>query len=84
MIDPDLPDEIHKLISDVGAVWRKDSICTSWILLTEWVDADGNKWIEESRTESLTEWQRQGILGYVLEQRMEIDPEWHYLNKTPN
>jgi len=62
----DLPSQIDKLINDIGASWRKDSVCTSWILITEWADSEGNQWLEESRVTDLTPWKRLGILYHVI------------------
>jgi hypothetical protein len=42
------------------------AVCTTWILLTEWVNGDGDVWLEEHRTIDLPAWRRAGILNYVL------------------
>jgi hypothetical protein len=45
---------------------EETAVCTSWILLTEWVNGDGDVWLEEHRTADLPAWRRGGILNYVL------------------
>lgn len=63
----DLASQIEQLIKDQGTVLDKPSVCTAWILVTEWVDSEGNTWLEEHRTAEIPVWRRQGILAYVLD-----------------
>ena len=66
---------IDNLIKTEGATWEKTSVCTSWVLVTEWVDGDGNVWLEEHRTSDMPAWRRQGILYYILDTPTESEEE---------
>ena len=57
---------IQQLIENSPSARTDGGVCTSWILVTEWVDPDGSVWLEENRTRDLPAWRRQGILSYVL------------------
>jgi len=61
-----LSDSIQQLIENSPSARTDGGVCTSWILVTEWVDPDGSVWLEENRTRDLPAWRRQGILSYVL------------------
>ena len=63
----DFAEQINQVINDAGAVVEKASVCSAWILVTEWVDGEGNVWLEEHRTNDLPAWRRLGILSYVLD-----------------
>lgn len=70
----DFPDKVDKLIKSEGAAWEKASVCTSWILVTEWVDSEGVVWLEEHRTSDMPIWRRLGILSHILSEPA-IEPE---------
>lgn len=74
----DFAKQIDQLIQDQGAVLAKVSVCSSWILVTEWVDGEGNTWLEEHRTSDLPAWRRQGILSYVLETPTDLTEDEEY------
>jgi hypothetical protein len=62
----DLAEQVGLLISDVGSALEKNSVCSAWILVTEWVDGQGDVWVEEHRITDLPQWRRQGLLYYLL------------------
>ena len=62
---------INKVIQSAGAVAEDVAVCSSWILVAEWVGADGSVWLEEHRTSDLPAWRRQGMLNYVLTENPE-------------
>ena len=67
MPEPEFSAEVNALINEMGSTFE-NSVCTSWILVTEWVDADGNCWLQENRTSEMPPWKRQGILWHILEE----------------
>lgn len=67
-----LSDQIQQLLESSASVRTETGICTSWILLTEWVGSDGAVWLEETRTTDLPAWRRLGILNYVTTEVDEI------------
>jgi len=66
MPSKDFPEQVNRLINEHGATVEGASVCSSWILIAEWVDGDGHTWLEEHRTYEMPPWKRQGILTYVL------------------
>lgn len=66
---------LDALIKAEGATWEKTSVCTSWLLITEWVDGDGVVWLEEHRTADMPAWRRQGILYYIMDTPIEYEEE---------
>jgi len=71
----DLPTQISKLINDAGATFEQNAICSSWLLITEWVDGEGRVWLEEHRTSEMPAWKRLGILYYVLDTNTDYEEE---------
>jgi len=69
-----LSEQVDQLIKTNGAARSETAVCTTWILLTEWVGGDGSVWLEEHRTSDLPAWRRTGILSHVLS--TEDDYEW--------
>jgi hypothetical protein len=67
--------KIQQVIETSPSARTDGGICTAWILVTEWVDADGSTWLEENRTAELPAWRRLGILNYVLSEQEEMDDE---------
>lgn len=65
--DADFPTQVHNLINELGATTDERAVCTSWILITEWTNGDGQVWLEEHRTVEMPAWRRLGILWYVIE-----------------
>jgi hypothetical protein len=60
-----LSESIQQLIETSPSARTDGGVCTSWILVTEWVDSDGSVWLEENRTADLPAWRRLGILNYI-------------------
>lgn len=61
-----LSEQVDQLIRSSGASRTETAVCTTWILVTEWVDDHGSVWLEENRTVDLPAWRRNGILNYIL------------------
>jgi len=68
-----LSEQVDQIIRASGASRTEAAVCTTWILVTEWVDDQGSVWLEENRTVDLPAWRRNGILNYVL---TEYEPEY--------
>lgn len=75
MADESFPTQVDNLIKEAGATWEGTSVCTSWLLITEWVDSEGRVWLEEHRTTEMPAWKRLGILSYVLDTPVEPEEE---------
>jgi len=61
-----MTDKIQQILETSSSARIEGGVCVSWILVSEWVDAEGNIWLEENRTADMPEWRRMGILNYVL------------------
>jgi hypothetical protein len=61
-----MTDKIQQVLETSPSARVEGGVCVSWILVSEWVDAEGNIWLEENRTADMPEWRRMGILNYVL------------------
>jgi hypothetical protein len=70
-----LTEQIQQVIDESPSARTEGGICTSWILITEWVDSDGSVWLEENRTVDLPAWRRLGILNYVVMESADLDDE---------
>jgi hypothetical protein len=70
-----LSDQIQQIIDESPSARTEGGVCTSWILLTEWVDSDGSVWLEENRTYGMPAWRRLGILNYVVVESEDLDDE---------
>jgi hypothetical protein len=68
-----LSEQVDQLIKSSGAARTETAVCTTWILVTEWVDDHGDVWLEENRTTDLPAWRRNGILNYILS---EFEQPW--------
>jgi hypothetical protein len=64
---PDLAPQIQQLIDHTGSAVEPVAVCSTWIAVVEWVDGEGNVWLEEYRPRDLPPWRRQGILYHILD-----------------
>jgi hypothetical protein len=61
-----MSDKIQQVLETSPSARNEGGVCVSWVLVSEWVDAEGNIWLEENRTADMPEWRRLGILSYVM------------------
>lgn len=40
--------------------------CTGWLVITEWMDSEGQRVLAARKSESLTDWTAGGMLHHVL------------------
>lgn len=50
---------------------RDGSLLVGWILVSEWMDSDGDRWLSEAADEHSTMWNRMGYLTASLETHKE-------------
>lgn len=53
-----------------------DGLVTGWILVMEKTDPEGNRWIDEEDSETMTPWLRAGILTYLGANTSLQNDEW--------
>jgi hypothetical protein len=58
--------KIQQVLETSASARTEGGVCVSWILISEWVDAEGTIWLEENRTTDMPEWRRLGILSYAM------------------
>jgi hypothetical protein len=53
------------------------ALCTTWILVTEWIDTEGNFWFSTHSEPDQPHWRQTGMLDHaktvILRQHMEMD-----------
>jgi hypothetical protein len=54
-----------------GAVFPEGALCTSWIVVTEWVDLDGTFWTYVAKDDTNPPWRHEGLLQYVVNEGIE-------------
>ena len=50
-------------------------VLTSWVLVSEWMDADGARWLDRLWSPTSTRWLREGMLHAALYGDDQPDPE---------
>lgn len=69
-------DEFYKKMEEVMAIiasedFRKENaVCTGYMVISEWADFKGEKFIVSEISENLAPWTATGILYYVLENQV--------------
>jgi len=69
-------DEFQKKMEDVLSIvasedFKKESaVCTGWMLVSEWADFKGEKFVISEMSENLSPWAATGILYYVIENQI--------------
>lgn len=59
-------DEVIKVIAKEDAE-SKNQICTGWILVTEWADFAGERYVATHISDSISPWAATGMLYYSIE-----------------
>lgn len=49
-----------------AVVFPEGALCTSWVIVTEWVDLDGNYWTYVAKDDQQPPWRHTGLLNHVL------------------
>jgi len=61
--DP-LRDRIHEVLQEVGGMNGTDdraALLTGWVVVTEWIDEDGETWLSKSHSASVSHWAANGM-----------------------
>lgn len=68
MADPDTEylQNVLAKVPPVGAPWREGAVLTGWVVITEWMDTDGEKWLSFNRAEATAPWAAKGMCWEAL------------------
>ena len=50
-----------------------NQICTNWILITEWADFEGRRYLQTKVSDSMTPWLAYGMINSVEEYNYDLD-----------
>lgn len=50
---------------------RPEALLVGWVVVAEWVDGNGARWLSRWSSETVTAWQMDGMLHHAL-----YDPGW--------
>lgn len=60
-------DEIHELLQRQGPPdFDKSAVLTGWVVVTEWMDEDGERWLSRGHAASIPTWHANGLHHEVL------------------
>jgi hypothetical protein len=57
-------DAIHATLQDTGPIngqEGKAAVLTAWVVVTEWMDEDGCKWLSKCHSSSIADWTAKGF-----------------------
>jgi hypothetical protein len=46
---------------------QQGAMCTSWVLVSEWIDSEGNFWFSTHTEPDLAIWRRNGMLQHAID-----------------
>ncbi len=72
---PASPTIEHVLAEIQKGAFEGEAICTGWVIVSEWMDADGEYWTHVSRDDRNPPWRHQGLLAYVLDEEITVDED---------
>lgn len=62
-------DALHEAIAANSAHVQEEAggaVLTGWVIVSEWMDRDGDRYLAHCRSESTTAWAMRGMLGDVI------------------
>lgn len=79
MSDPEPEQGVDSLLRAVSqAVFPEGALCTGWVLVSEWVDVDGEHWTYTARDDNNPVWRHEGLLQHVLNNGLEVIDDDEY------
>lgn len=56
-------DAIHAALQETGPLNTEDksAVLSGWVVVTEWMDEDGDRWLAKAHAASLTNWTAAGF-----------------------
>jgi len=73
---PESPTIEHVLAEIRKNAFKGGALCTGWIVISEWLDADGDYWTHVERDDRNPPWRHQGLLQHALDEEELDDDEW--------
>ena len=67
MAGDDFKNKVDEAIKHIAATDPNghNQICTNWIMITEWADFEGTRYLHTLSSDSMTPWLAQGMLSYA-------------------
>lgn len=64
-------DAINNAVQGLATLLDKDgAMCTSWALVCEWIDSEGNLWFSSHSDPELPIWRMNGMLQHAIDTGM--------------
>lgn len=57
-------DAVHEAIAANGTV--ENAVLTGWVVVAEWIDVEGERWLSFARSASTPSWTARGMIHEVL------------------
>lgn len=55
-------DQIHATIQELGpADIEKQAVLVGWVIVCDWMDEDGDRWLSKAHSASVPEWSANGM-----------------------
>lgn len=64
---------ISAAIQNAAPERRPEALLTGWVVVAEWMDANGDKWLTRYSDESVTAWLAEGMLSWASGEDWEPD-----------
>lgn len=59
-------DAVNNAVQGLATLLDKDgAMCTSWVIVSEWIDSDGNFWFSTHSEPDLPIWRMNGMLAHA-------------------
>ena len=57
-------DQFHHALATIGVpvVDQRPSMLVSWVVMSEWIDEDGHRWLSRMESQGLPDWTIRGML----------------------
>jgi accessory colonization factor AcfC len=74
-------DDLNNAVHGLATLLDKDgAMCTSWILVSEWMDSEGNVWFSTHAEPELPVWRSNGLLQHA----QDVASARHFMERITN
>lgn len=72
---PASPTIEHVLAEIQHRAFEGEAICTGWVIVSEWLGADGEYWTHVEHDDRNPPWRHTGLLSYTLDEGLTLDAD---------